>query len=100
MTLQEQKLVSCLSYAKTAVDRWICEHPGLAESILFTGLPFFLMLAAAMAVVSFMRRKHPFAPTLSTFLSDLVVSSALLGVVLLAIAFLRGLLETQGAVAP
>lgn len=100
MTPEEQKLASCLSEATTSLNRWICKHPGLAESVLFTGLPFALMLAAAMAVVSFMRRRHPFAPTFSMFVSDLVVSSVLLAVVLLAIAFLRGLLETQGAVAP
>lgn len=100
MTPEEQKLASCLAQAVTSLDRWICENPGLAEAVLFTGLPFALILAAAMAAVSLIRRRHPFAPTFPTFLSDLVVSSALLGVVLLAIAFLRGLLETQGAVAP
>lgn len=100
MTPQEQKLASCLSYAKTAVDRWICENPGLADAVLFTGLPFALMLAVAMAVVSFMRRRHPFAPTLPTFFSDLAISSTLLMVVLLAFAFLRGLLDVQDVTAP
>lgn len=100
MTPEEQKLASCLVQAMNSLDRWICKNPGLAESVLFTGLPFALMLAAAMAVVSFMRRRHPFAPTLPMFLSDLGISSALLAILLLAIAFLRGLLDVQSVTMP
>lgn len=100
MTPEEQKLAACLADAVTLVDRWICKNPGLAEAILFTGLPFALMLAAAMAMVSFMRRRRPFAPTFRVFLSDLAISSILLSVVLLAIAVLRGLLDVQSVMMP
>lgn len=100
MTPEEQKLAACLAQAATSLDRWICAHPSLAEAVLFTGLPFALMLAAAMAVVSFMRRRRPFAPTLPMFLSDLGISSALLAVLLLAIAVLRGLLDVQSVMMP
>lgn len=100
MTPEEQKLASCLTEASSALDRWICMNPGLSEAVLFTGLPFVLMLTTSLAIVSFMRRRRPFAPTLPMFFSDLGVSSALLAALLLAIAMLRELLDLQRMTAP